>query len=420
MTRRLHILISLPLVAALACSDDSGPSSKDSGVQDTGPATEAGQMTCPKDFPIQANGVCLSQKADKEGQRTPCGEIVDDCDTAGTKTPNLACITSAPPARPTGPATMDLGGFVDVFSSGPDADAIIVEVYDAKALIAAIDADAKAGKLKKKTFPSSVKPLGTDSVTLIWTDKKKVPEDSTRGKARACPKEAKLKLKCKVPTNDCTACDMGGHYCDKGQCIERLRWETRYLIKGMPTNKYLVVRVIGKDGFSDGTWGTMAKFGVYLRADAKKCADGQFNDCLNANGNYELEVNALSKSDYTTIPITAGLSGGVPEGHGAVAGEVHDCDDIKLSAFQVGTYPTPTVLAYFNGNPIKTLPDLSRQAFGTNIDGLFSALDIVPGKVVVSAQGLVGGKLVFAGQLNVAVLPDTVSVVTFEGQKPAP
>ena len=418
MTRRLHILMSIFLVASLACSDDSGPSSTDSGVKDTGPATEAGKTTCPKDFPIETNGVCLAQNASQTGQRTQCAEIVDDCDSTGNKTPNLACISATPPAAPKGPATIDLAGFVDVFSSGPDADAIIIEVYDAKALLAAIEADKKAGLLKKKTFPSSIKPLGTDSVTLVWTDKKKVPEDPTRGKARACPKEAKLKLKCKVPTNDCTACDLGGHYCDKGQCIERLRWETRYLIKGMPTNTYLVVRVTGKDGFSDGTWGAMAKFGVYLRADAKKCTDGQFNDCINADGNYELETNALSKSDYTTIPITAGLSGGVPDGHGAVAGEVHDCDDIKLSGFQVGAYPTPTVLAYFNGNPIKTLPDLSRQTYGTNIDGLFSALDIVPGRVKVYAQGKVNDKQVSAGVLDVAVLPDTVSVVTFEGLKP--
>ncbi len=414
MKRRLCILICLTLFATLACSDDSDNSNSntDGGNNNT---DGGGGMSCPKDFPIKVNGVCLSQDPSQEGQRTPCGEIVDDCYTSGTKVPKLDC---KPKTTPKGPATINLGGFVDVFSSGPDADAVTIEVYDAEALLKAIAADKAAGKLKEDP---SISPLGTDTVTLSWPDKNKVPTDATRGTARACPKDNKLKLKCMVPTKDCTSCDMGGNYCHKGQCIERLRWESRYLVKNLPTNKYLVVRTIGKvdsKGTKNATWGIMAQFGVFLDTDAKDCTDGQFNDCKK-NGNYELEANALSKSDYKTIPITAGLSGGVPDGHGAVAGEVHDCGGIKLSGFQVGTYPTPTVMAYFNGNPIKTLPDLSRETYGTNIDGLFSALDIPPGKVKVSAQGKVGGKPVSAGTVELAVLPDTVSVVTLEKNKPA-
>ncbi len=416
----IRACVALALLLALShasCSDDS------SGARDSGPPGGDGQLTCPKDFPSNIDGVCM-QAPSAESQRTQCGEIVEDCDTTGKTAPNLACITGAAPKAPQGPATVTLAGFVDVFSSGPDADSIKVQIFDAADLLKELLADQTAGKLTKHYFPTTVSPLGEDTVSLVWTDKTKLPEDPTRGIARACPEDNKLKLPCIVPELDCgptkIRCDLDGdEYCHNDKCIQRLRWETRYKIKDIPTNRYLAIRTLGTKGFDDGTWGVMVQFNVYLRADAKACAAGQFNDCINKDGAYELEVNALSKADYSTIPITAGLSGGIPEGHGAIAGEVHDCDDVKLSGFQVGTTPTPTVMTYFNGNPVKTLPDLTRLD-GTNIDGLFGALDITPGPVTVNAAGLVGGKTLSAGALQLAVLPDSVTVVTFEGRKPAP
>lgn len=431
MRPMLRILIACTLVWLVGCSGssnkvpDAGPGTDGTGGADGTGGSDAA-VSCPKSFPVSQGGVCLAQKPNKEAKRTQCGEIVEECDKSGKTKPNLGCITAAQPAAPAGPATVTLTGFVDVFSSGPDSDGIVVEIYDAEEVMKAIIADKKAGKLKAKYFPTSVKPLNnkTDTVKLVWTDKTKIPEDPTRGKARACPKDHKLKLPCIVPQIKCgpqkIECDLkGDEYCDGSQCRERLRWETRYRITGVPTNKYLMIRTLGTHGFSPGTWGLMAQFNVYLRADVAKCNDGQFNDCLNTKGEYELEVNAIYSGDYSTIPITAGLSGGVPEGHGAIAGQVHDCDDIRLSGFQVGTSPPPTVLAYFNGNPVKTLPDLPQSKHGTNIDSIFSALDIEPGEVTVNAFGLVGGKLVSAGSHKVAVLPDTVTVVTFDGRKPA-
>ena len=412
----------LPFLVLLwhGCSDDAEPR-RDLGPTPDG-SVEAGAITCPKSFPYKHDGVCVPKKPDIEGKRTQCSEIVEECDKTGKKTPNLACITAAVPKAPQGPATVALAGYVDVFSNGPDSDNVVVEVYDGDALMKAIKADAKAGKLKPKYFPA-VKPIASDTVTLNWTDKKKIPEDATRGMARACPKDNKLKLPCIVPQLECgpskVECDLAGdEYCHGGQCIERLRWESRYRIANIPTNKYLVIRTIGTHGFKPGTWGIMAQFNVYLRADAPKCKDGEYNDCINTKGDYEMEVNALYSGDYSTIPITAGLSGGVPEGHGAIAGEVHDCDDIKLSGFQVGTNPLPAVMAYFNGNPVKTLPDLPQLKHGTNIDGIFAALDIEPGEVTISAIGQVGGKVLSAGTIKAAVLPDTVTVVTFDGLKP--
>jgi hypothetical protein len=411
------ILAVVALVLQPGCSDDS--SAGDSGGKRDGGAD--GQLSCPKDYPVNFNGVCIARSPAKVSKRTQCAEIVEDCDTTGQTTPNLACLSGAAPKPPAGPATVTLAGFVDVFSSGPDANNIKIEIFDEAELLKAVDADKQAGKLKTKYFPS-LTPLGSDTVKLNWTDQTKLPVDPVRGPARACPEDYKLKLPCIVPPLECgpskQKCDLkGDEYCHNDKCIARLRWETRFQIKGIPTNKFLVIRSTGVNGFDDGTWGVMAQFDIYLRADAPTCKTGQFNHCINTKGEYELEVNALSKADYTIIPVTAGLASGIPEGNGGIAGEVHDCNDIKLSSFHVGTRPTPTVLAYFNGNPVKTVPDLN-QRDGTNIDGLFSALDISPGLVDVTAAGLVGGKVVTAGKLDVAVLPDTVTVVTFEGRKP--
>jgi hypothetical protein len=77
-------------------------------------------------------------------------------------------------------------------------------------------------------------------------------------------------------------------------------------------------------------------------------------------------------------------------------------------------------MVYFNGNPIKTLPDVGRYKSGTNADGLFSALDIRPGLVQVGALALVGDEVVTAGTMTVGILPDTVTVIAFDGPDPNP
>ena len=79
----------------------------------------------------------------------------------------------------------------------------------------------------------------------------------------------------------------------------------------------------------------------------------------------------------------------------------------------VATSPEAARFTYFNGNPIMTLPDSSRISSGTDRLGLFSALNLQPGKVAVQAAALTsaGGMLTDFGKFDVQVYPDTVSVV---------
>ncbi len=430
----MKTLITTIVVVALAASCSS---SDDRGDRDSGPElpdglpdgsttpTEggAGDSAPPKactqrEFPFAFAGMCFAEPL-AEGRRTQCGEIIDHCDTSGQAKPRLDCWQGDPPAAPDGPKTVTLAGYIDVFSSGPDADDLTVEIYEYEKLQAAVVADSAAGKLLPKTFPD-VQPLATDTVNLDWPDKSKPPEDPTRGPARACPADKKSGLPCVVPSPSCGStqpyCDLAAdQYCHDDHCEDRLRWEVRFRVENIPTNRRLVIRTRGQGEFDDGTWGVMLLYTALLRADAPACEKGQVEHCINDQGAYELEVNAISRADYATIPITAGLAGGVPEGNGALSGEIRDCDGIKLEGVQMATDPLPAVMVYFNGNPIKTLPDLGRFVSGTNIDGLFAALDVRPGAVTVGALGKVDGKETSAGSFEASVLPDSVTVVALDG-----
>ena len=116
--------------------------------------------------------------------------------------------------------------------------------------------------------------------------------------------------------------------------------------------------------------------------------------------------------------MAAGVAGGIPAGHGGIAGEVRDCADVRLQNVEVGTYPAAAVLTYFNGNQWSTLP--VRGNPGTCRLGLYAALDIIPGKVQIEAAGLVGGQTRSFGWYNATVFADAVTIVSVNTGEPLP
>ncbi|HUH03620.1 MAG TPA: hypothetical protein VML75_16605 [Kofleriaceae bacterium] len=341
---------------------------------------------------------------------TECGEVFENCSEIGP-TPDFSCVDTPPGPPPATPAMVTLRGYVDVFSSGPNADKARVQVF-------------RESQLEGIDDIANVTPLATVDVAL---------DASSLVDARACPKEKDfMQGQCVLPTADCGGqCDKdlaAGQFCYQTQCEDLQRWEVQYQIPGLPTNEFLMIRTVGLDASGNpqvtgNTWAPMFQYNVFLGTNDDACADLEDRDCLDTTLDppvYQSDVNLLSAQDYMTIPTTAGLSAGITPGNGAFAGEVHDCDGSRIQHAQVGFTAgrTPRVLVYFNGNPVSTLPRLGRAALGTNTLSLYAGLDISPGAIDLVAIGVESDAVREVGRFTARVWPDSVTLVRIGGGRP--
>lgn len=177
------------------------------------------------------------------------------------------------------------------------------------------------------------------------------------------------------------------------------RYECTYEYDGVPTETELLIKTSGD------TWKALYEYDVYVP-----------NDKLQA-GAFEKNVRALAQDDYQVIP-QAAIGGPITAGHGAIAGEVHDCGDVRVSNAVVDIDVAKAQTVYFTDNEDHPLPDPQGHPKGTSTLGLYAALDVKPGPVTVAAAGNVGGKLVTLGFFHVQVFPDSVTSVTFRGMRP--
>lgn len=371
--------------------------------------------------PQQSGGwsnVCLYE-ASVEVTRSACGEVTERCDRTGTSAPDLSCIASPVTDEPATPATVTLTGFATVFSAGGDSKNVTIKVYDATHI---------------------ENPAGLDSATPIGTFTTALPASGTPAddEVRACPTSdvnKEFKIGCVSPVS--AACDppcqdgvTGAEFCylktgqTLGTCVDRTRYEPRYTIPNVPTRTPLLVVTTGPGGKEDGTWRMLVQENEYISTNAPECAPPDlitncFHDKEGASPSFELNANALTRADYSAIAVAAGISGGIPTGHGGIAGEVRDCADVRVQNVEVGTFPPPAVLTYFNGNQWDSLP-IRAKTDGTCRLGLYAALDLVPGKVEIEAVGMVGGALTSFGWYDALVFPDAVTVVSINTGKPLP
>jgi hypothetical protein len=364
-------------------------------------------------WPSAADPRVCARPPTTEVVRTICGLVDEDCAPVGSpEAPDLECLTDPGGPLPPDPAFVTLTGYADVFSSGPDADGARIFVYREDDIGPAV------------TSLDQVTPIATFDLVL---------DETTLAEARACPMDvddpADLRGKCVPPDPDA---DCGGacpraldavEFCHAASCEPLQRWEVRYTIPGVPTNTFLVLRTMGLTGgvpdVANETWGPLVQYNVHLGTADRACASTEDKNCIDvAAATYRLNVNLLSRGDYQSIPVSAGLSGGVTPGNGAVAGEVHDCTDYRVEFAQVGYAPLPVKSTYFNGNPTHTFPDLGRADEGTDRLSLFAGFDIAPGPIEVEAIGLVGGTPTSLGRYTGRVWPDTVSVIGINAGKP--
>ncbi len=189
--------------------------------------------------------------------------------------------------------------------------------------------------------------------------------------------------------------------CPDGGCIFRA-----FEYKGVPTETPLVVRT--SDATGGQQWADFYDYNVYFA-----------NTKVEAGDVVTYEPSAVAATDINTV---ASAAGGftVKQDRGLLAGEVHDCDDVRVAGAMVDTDAAHEGdMFYFGENESDPLPDKSRALLGTSKLGLFGTLNLPTGTPIrVSALGKVGGQTVLLGHYTVQTFPGAVTALSFRGRRP--
>jgi len=188
--------------------------------------------------------------------------------------------------------------------------------------------------------------------------------------------------------------------CPDARVLRQFRYE------GVPTETQLVIVTSGAPGKG---WAKLYEYAMYI-SNSDPALDL-------ASGVWTHDLRALAEDDFSTIP-SAAMGQTITSGNGAIAGEIHDCGDIRLSYAMVDVDKPRKTLVYLSDNESDPMPDLTRGAIGTAKLGLYAALDVPPGPVTISAAGVLGGKLVTLGYAKAYVFPNAVTAVTLRGVRP--
>jgi hypothetical protein len=379
--RFARLLVALLLVAlAGACGDDTAAPPADGGdsgvsvLYETCPDGGATAPTC-RAGEIPTCGTCIKPPTLAAG-RTPCGEMSEYCDPAPPDPVNISCLMpdGFPDPPPVDPPTVTVRGVVDVFASGITSGRgnITVEFYR-------MNEDGSLGEL-----------IGSpDTATVARCQDSLLPVPFESGEELDC-----CPGPCQELMNDAISCTPTSDDC-------RALW--LYEVSGIPTSTPLILHTSGLPEF----WKDLYYSNVFF-----------FPEDQEPEGYVFYRAKILSLDDWRSIPTAAGAFGGIAPGNGAVAGEIHDCDNVKLFFATVGVTPAPaTPTVYFNGVEKDLYPDRAREY--THTDALYAALDMPPGPVRVSALAQVEGVgLVNLGWWDARVFPDSLSVVTIRGTRP--
>jgi hypothetical protein len=183
----------------------------------------------------------------------------------------------------------------------------------------------------------------------------------------------------------------------------------QYTISGVPTETPLVIKT--SDAANNG-WTTLYDYNVYF-----KNGDVQ-------NGQVSYDATAVSAVDPNTVAQTVGQT--ITSGMGLLAGEVHDCSDVRLHGATVETdKPHGGAMMYFTDDEAQPLPSL--QAGDTSTLGLFGALNMATGtpvRVTAVAKCPSGsgactqGDYVMLGTYVVQMYPGAVTALALRGRRP--
>jgi hypothetical protein len=354
------MLRSLVLVALSALvTMSSGCSSKSDGGT-TNPAVavtpDNSKTWCDVKAPtcaaVNVCGVCV-----KNPPSTALVRTTDAKEYFGSGPPDVACLsgTGLKPLDPAASKKVTMRGYVKIFANGPDSRNVKVEVY--KEIL-----DASGGPTGQ---------LGELVGSTVSTDK--LP-DGTGTKNETITKAGKDETRVLYP----------------------------YEIVGLiPTESPLIVKTSSKTSVDVDGWFPLYDFNQIVRND------GVTGDV------WSFDVRALGNDDYASI-LKAAYNRPPEGGKSAIAGEVHDCGDVRLSNATVGLAPTGGLpLFYLSEVEDDPLPQAGRTATGRL--GLYAQGGMTPGIYTVAAAGTIGTSVLALGSYPVQTFPDSVSVFTFRG-----
>jgi hypothetical protein len=185
----------------------------------------------------------------------------------------------------------------------------------------------------------------------------------------------------------------------------------QYTIQNVPTETPLVIRT--SDAGST-QWATLYDYNVYFKnADV-------------TSGQVKYDATAVAGPDLSTVAGTVGQT--VQASMGLLAGEVHDCSDIRLFGATVETSePHQGQMFYFTDDESSPLPSLG--ATDTSHLGLFGALNLAPGKPIrvtsvgqcpanAPSSACTPGSTVMLGTYVVQVYAGAVTAVALRGRRP--
>jgi hypothetical protein len=365
MLRSSFVACSVVFLTVACSSGESEPyPPPDGGASGLVTPTNAYWCTDPAPTGCAAVNVC---GACVDKPRAELTRTTDTKEYAGSGAPDVSCFDQATPPTPIGTSkTVKMKGWVKIFANGPDSKNVKVEIYEEE-----VDsAGMPTGKLGK----------------LVGTA-------TSNASVAACPEPYD-------PTK--FPCSKTEKKMKSG--VESTRVLYPYeLDVPVPTEKPLVAKT--SESITDGGWFPLYDWNVAAR-----------NDKLTAAGEFEFDVRALGNDDYASI-LKAAYSRPPQGGESAIAGEVHDCGDVRVSNATVQVNPKSRLLMFYLSEvEDDPLPDSSRTATGKL--GLYAVGGLKPGVSQVSAAGLLGGQVVTLGSYKISTFADSVSVYTFRGLRP--
>ncbi|MDB4927615.1 MAG: hypothetical protein JWM10_99 [Myxococcaceae bacterium] len=321
---------------------------------------------------VNTCGVCVTPSPLRASlERTNCDDTQrrEYCRSGTVGAPNLGCFQpgSYPTAGVSEPVTMF--GYVRVFGNGGDSQHIRVSVHR-------VNEDGTPGQMLGTTVSDTASPAsGMEDVYSPSRDRVLFTRRTGGYTLPNIPTETELVVITEGDAADAEASGLWSH-------------------KIYDFNFVLLNSEIGMTPAPTGVTGRAVRF----------------------------LPRVISNSDWTAIPATSTLTSGIGAGRGALAGEVHDCDDVRLANATVESTPRRAwdgPVVYFSENDTNPLPDLSREQRGTSLLGTYALLDLEPGAVRVSALGYnADHQLVHVGSYRARIFPDAVTLVTFRGMRP--